>query len=155
MSKPQNEVIKLAFRWYHYAGGFGAILTILGLIWAVYSHFDMQAHDRDMEKKAIEAQEAGKSDVQINVDIPDINVDKTVEEMKVLTEKAKEVTADMAENAKMRTKEGVAATKRYWESKRDIFKAPAELFNKEKVECDPASGETHDEICLTSKPEGN
>jgi hypothetical protein len=103
-----SGTVKVAFKWWHYAGGIGGILTIIGLVWAVYSHYDMKAHDRELA-------EVSKSDVEINIDVPDI--DQAIEDVKKLRKKAREAIGEK----KLTTAEGI---KNYWESKKDIFKTP-------------------------------
>lgn len=121
----KGNVVKVAFKWYHYAGGFGALLTIIGLIWGFYAHFDMKAHDREMAKKAIEAQEAGKSDMEIKVNLPDVDVDGTVEAIgnasaaaKVKAGQALNAAGETASDLKARAgqKWGVLKDK-YWDKK--------------------------------------
>jgi hypothetical protein len=133
-----NGVTKVVFKWYHYAGGFGAILTIIGLIWGFYAHFDMKAHDRNMAEKAIEAQEAGKSDVQINLDLPDVNVDGTVESIKGTAGAAKVKAAEATANIKETTGKKWDSVKEYWrgkrEAERDPFEPPTELTKPQPEE---------------------
>lgn len=105
-----NDRKKIISKWYYLAGASGTVLTTIGLLWGLWAHFDSKSHDREMAELA-------KSDVEINIDVPDINMDKTVQDVRELQQKAQEAVSEKRATT-------TEAIKDYWRSSRDIFKMP-------------------------------
>ena len=96
-------IVRMVFSWWSLLGGLGTAVAIIALMWDGWAHFDKKAHDKEMVKLQREAAEAGKSDLTINVDLPDINADKTIKAISDgasnLTSAAGEVATDLGEKA--------------------------------------------------------
>ena len=125
----------MKMKWSYLAGTAGTIIALLGLIWGVYAYFGQQAHEREMAKRAIEAQEAGKADVSIELKAPDIDIDGTVEAIGegvgAAKAKAGEVignattaTSETATSLKEKASEKWNAAKEYWRGKREAERDP-------------------------------
>ena len=126
---------EMRIKWSYLAGTAGTVVAILGLVWAIYSYYGQQAHEREMARKAIEAQEAGKSDVTIELKAPDIDVDGTVEAIgegaAAVKARAGEIIGNTSEsvgetatNLKEKAGKKWDAVKEYWRGKREAERDP-------------------------------